>query len=291
MTSPKVWYTGLNNFKKHTLDSNKFETELIDQDFESDRPLDVMITDSLKGLSNHFDVLYSGGTDSELVLKSLLKHNIPVTAITLKLTIDDCIINTHDLYYAEKFCRENSVKQVIHTLDVNDFFNSGKHEEYLLPYNITQPHVSTHFWLLEQCHNFSLMGGDWPWVQQHKTPNVLSPIRLDYSCYELFLQDRNLSGIGNMLSYSYELAYGLSKRQMRYPNINGVHLVKQKMYGDLEPRFRSYGWERLPQQVFNSNKYYVGLVTKIGIISNSIRWGEKYKELINSEAYTNDKYK
>lgn len=290
MTNPKVWYTGLNNFKKLTLDSNKFETELIDQDFEYDRPLDVIIADNLKGLSNHFDVLYSGGSDSELVLRSLIKHNIPVTAITLKLTIDDCIFNTHDLYYAEKFCRENNIKQVFYSLDVNEFFNSGKVEEYLLPYRIVQPHVSTHFWLLEKCHNFSIMGGDWPWVQQHKRPHVLSPFKIDYSSYELFLKDRGLSGIGNMLSYSQELAYGLSKRQMECQNLTEVHLIKHKMYSVLEPRLRSYGWEKLPSRILDLNKYQYNLISKAGIITNTIKWGEKYKKLIDTEVDSNDRY-
>lgn len=290
------WYTGLNNFKKHTLESNSFNLEIIDQDFEQGRPLDIIICDNLKNLNNHFEVLYSGGIDSEFVLYSLVKNKIPVTAVTMIIKVKDCIVNTHDLYYAEKFCRQNNIKQVFHTLEVEDFFKSGRYETYLIPYSITEPHVATHLWLIEKSTDFTIIGGDWPWVQCHIENKKLSPFKLNYSSYERFMTDKNIQGIGNMLSYSYELAYSLSKMQMLSPfNVRGsfaeINLLKQEMFPMLETRFKSYGWENLSQRILDLNSYKIYLLQKIGPIKNTITWGDKYKTLINSDVNTHDQFK
>ena len=290
------WYTGLNNFKKHTLESNSFNLEIIDQDFEQGRPLDIIICDNLKNLNNHFEVLYSGGIDSEFVLYSLVKNKIPVTAVTMIIKVKDCIVNTHDLYYAEKFCRQNNIKQVFHTLEVEDFFKSGEYENYLTPYQIIQPHVATHFWLIEKCSSFPIIGGDWPWVQCHLEHKKLSPFKLDYACYERFMSDKNIQGIGNMLSYSYEIAYTLSEKQMLSPfnkmgSFDEINILKQNLFPLLESRTKSYGWERFSRGIFNITQYHLELIKKVGFIKNSITWGNKYKTLINSNTYTHDKFK
>lgn len=290
------WATGLNNFKIHTLMDSSFNTQLIDQDFERDRPLDVIIYDSLKYYSNTFQVLYSGGLDSELIMKSLLKHRVNITAITLIIKVDDLIVNTHDLYYAEKFCRENNVEQTFYTLNANDFYYSGEYESYLIPYSIVQPHVASHFWLIEKCSEYALIGGDWPWIQCDKTPHLISPYKIDYSSYERFMVDKKIEGCGNALSCSFELAYTLSKIQMNSSHntmgkFNEINRLKINMYGlDLEPRTKSYGWEGIPDRLFNIYDYRMNLLKKIGIISNSISWGDKYKSLINSTVTTNDTF-
>jgi hypothetical protein len=108
------WNVGLNQFKKCTLELgeyfHKFTTELLDVPFEYGRNITDIFNDHLSNKQTKYvEVLYSGGLDSELVLLSCIKNGTPVIAITLVIKIDDMIINTHDLYYAEKFCRENNI--------------------------------------------------------------------------------------------------------------------------------------------------------------------------------------
>jgi hypothetical protein len=90
-------------------------------------------------------------------------------------------------------------------LDTEELFDSGKYLEYLLPYNITEPHVASHFWLIEQCQSYPILGGDWPWFQKHK--KVLSPFRLAYSMYEKYMHSKGIDGIGNMIGHSFESSY------------------------------------------------------------------------------------
>ena len=278
------WSTGLNGYKKHTLDSNHFTTELTECQFESGRNLDDIFYDHLVDRPNSpVELLYSGGSDSELVLISLMKNKIPVEVMTMVIQVKGITLNITDLYYSEKFCRENNIKQNLFYLNADELYNSGKYLEYLLPYNIIEPHVASHFWLIEQCSNYPIFGGDWPWFQKHK--NVLSPFRLAYSNYERFMHDRGITGIGNMIGHSFESSYKFIELHKQFDE-DVVPLLKQQMYKMPQPRIRSYGWEQ-SQQLFNITKYKIELLKKLGPQYSEIKWDKQISDLINSTINTN----
>jgi len=286
MSNILQWSTGLNGYKKHTLDNNHFTTELSECQFEPGRNVDDIFYDHLVNRPNSpVELLYSGGLDSELVLMSLLKNKIPVEAMTMVITIKGAILNVVDLYYSEKFCRENNVKQNLFYFDAVDFYGSEKYLEYVLPFKITEPHVASHFWLIEQCHNYPIIGGDWPWLQVNK--KVLSPFKLAFSSYERFMESRGISGIGNMISHSFESSYYFIEQHLKEHKTDNdkfhtVPFLKYKMYDMKEPRIKSYGWEDCPVQLFNINQYKFELLKQLGIIKSTIKWGDKIKLLIDS---------
>jgi hypothetical protein len=285
------WSTGLNGYKKHTLDNNDFTTELTECQFESGRSVDDIFNDHLIDRPNSpVELLYSGGMDSELVLMSLLRNNIPVEAMTMVIMIKGAILNVVDLYYSEKFCRENNVKQNLFYFDAVDFYESGKYLEYALPLRITEPHVPSHMWLIEQCHNYPIVGGDWPWLQVEK--KVLSPFKLAFSSYERFMGSKNIPGIGNMISHSFESSYHFIEQHLKEhekgnDKFHTVPFLKYKMYGTKEPRIKSYGWEHCPKELFNIAKYQYELLKQTGASKSNIIWGEKISKLIDSTVTTN----
>lgn len=283
------WETGLSGYKKHTLESNHFTTELTECQFEKGRNIDNIFLDHLVNRqTSTVEILFSGGTDSELVLMSCLRNKIPVEVMTMVIQFKGISINITDLYYSEKFCRENNIKQNLFYLDAEWLFDSGKYLDYLLPYNIREPHVASHFWLIEQCNNYPILGGDWPWYQKHK--NVLSPFRLAYSNYERFMHDKGISGIGNMISHSFESSYKFIELQKQYDD-DIVPLLKQKMYGLDSPRLRSYGWEQSLSSIFNINKYKIELLKELGPQYENIKWGEQISKLIDSTDNSNSLFK
>jgi hypothetical protein len=278
------WSTGLNGYQKHTLLDNHFTTELTEYQFEPGRNVDDIFYDHLVNRPNSpVELLYSGGADSELVLMSLIKNKIPFEVMTMVIQFKSITLNTTDLYYSEKFCRENNIKQNLFYLDTEELFDSGKYLEYLLPYNIAEPHVASHFWLIEQCQSYPILGGDWPWFQKNK--NVLSPFRLAYSMYEKYMQDKGINGIGNMISHSFESSYRFMELQKQIDE-NIVPLLKQQMYKMTKPRMRSYGWEQ-SQQLFNITNYKIELLTKLGVPKSNIIWGEQISKLIDSTTNSN----
>ncbi len=281
----KTWNSGLDGYKKCTLTDDEFITELVDCEFIPGRKISEIFTDFI-GNQKSVDVLFSGGMDSELVLLGLIDAKIKFNVITMVIMVDGCIMNTHDLYYSEKFCRENNLIQKKIIFHADKFFLNGEHLNYLLSYRIQEPHVASHFWLIEQC-NFPIMCGDYPWVQTHKPEKVLSPFRLNYSCYDLFMKDRGISGIGNMLNHSYELSYKFIEFQLDIPpEIDKVHLIKNYlykiMYPNIEPRLRSYGWESIPKNILNIVEHKIGLIRRTGPIGSKIKWGKNISRLLNT---------
>jgi hypothetical protein len=281
------WSTGLNGYKKHTLDNNNFTTELTECQFEPGRSVDAIFYDHLVDRPNSpVELLYSGGLDSEFILMSLMRNKIPFELMTMVIQVRGITLNVTDLYYSEKFCRENNVKQNIFYLDTTDLFDSGKYIEYLVPYNIIEPHVASHFWLIEQCQSYPIFGGDWPWLQKHK--KVLSPLRLSYSVYERFMAEKNITGIGNMIGHSFEASYKFIELQKQIEEDN-VPILKQQMYEMPFPRIRSYGWEQ-SHQFFTINKYKTELLKRVGIPKSNIIWGEQIKTLIESDTNSNTEF-
>ena len=295
------WKVGLNDFKKCTLElgesSHKFTTELLDVPFENNRNITDIFNDHLSNRQTKYvEVLYSGGLDSELVLLSCLKNNIPIIVITLIIKVEGLIINTHDLYYAEKFCRENNITHKLIELDADKFFQNGEHLKYLIPYYIIEPHVATHLWLIEQCSYFPIIGGDWPWVQTNKENKVLSPARLEFASYERFMKAKGINGVGNMVGYSLESSCKLI--QIHLDNHIGDESISnfksrmyQTMYPGLEPRLRSYGWEHHKTKSFNLINYKIELIKQLKPTSSHIKWNDTIKTLLNTPITENDKFK
>ena len=295
------WNVGLNGYKKCTLElgenNHKFTTELLDVPFESNRDITDIFNDHLSNRQTKYvEVLYSGGLDSELVLLSCIKNSIPVIAITLVIKIEGLIINTHDLYYAEKFCRNNNITHKLIELDADKFFENGDHLTYLSPYYIIEPHISTHLWLIEQCSYFPVIGGDWPWVQTHNEHRVLSPFKLEFASYERFMQDKGINGIGNMISYSLESSVKLIQIHLdnHIPD-ESISTFKsrmyQTMYPGLETRLKSHGWEKHKTNKFNLVLYKIDLIKKLKLTNTVIKWNNTIKTLLNTPINENDKFR
>lgn len=305
----RVFYSGYLAYKKHTHTVSQgiqqFATHISDTETEDLFTFDSIIARDLNVRGNKtVEILYSGGMDSELVLVSCLKQNIPVVAVTMRLTSRGCALNTHDLYYSEKFCRENNIAQKIIDLDCDRFFSNGDYIPYLEPYLITQPHVATHMWLFEQCSSFPVIGGDypWPWVY----PRLISPFRYHYCYYDEFMKSRGITGIGNVLSYSLEMSMLCAERHTKLVEANpgmyngGPKLItklKQDLYSDLvgqrfEARFRSDGWTQIPTSVFTLTPQRGELYQKFGVVetNTSISWEEKMAMAIGGEPGSNDRF-
>lgn len=287
-----TWFSGIDNYRKHCFTKsdheNIYHLELLDTTIVNQSISDLFADFVSARSSKKVAVLYSGGLDSECVIRALMIKRIPVVAYTLKLMINDVIVNTHDMYYSEKFCRIHDIKQNIITLDVKKFF---EHEYYLYlePYLITQFHVSTHFWLIKQIDDFVIIGGDynWPWVDQ----KILSPQRLNYACYDRYLNDIKHQGIGNMLSHSLSSNLQFIKAHIKTyeqgyrTQWNMIPLFKTKILenlelGKFEPRLRSYGWENLDDLVFDYKKLNQTLEQNFKPTKNRITWNYAITDIL-----------
>ena len=306
-----LWYTGKENYRKLTLELlvtpnldwpelggnfNLFTMELLDKPVIPFKNINEAFAYNLEGANLPIEVLYSGGIDSECVLVSCLMNKIPCVAITMRLMFRGAPVNTHDLYYAEKFCRENNIEQKVVDLDVEHFFGNGDHKRYLEPYYLRMNNVATHMWLLEQCNKFPVIGGDYSWPLLEEETKMYSPHRNEYQFYDVFMKDNGITGIGNMMSHSVESNMFFIKNHIELynedpDNIGGdllrIKTLKERlMYklglGNLEVRHKSYGWEAFDQfnQWFQIGKYRRELCDKYNYTENTIKWNSVFGDLL-----------
>lgn len=307
-----TWYSGINNFRKYTLitkdNVNYFNTELLDVEVPTGRSMSEAFCDTINEsrLGKAVDLLFSGGIDSEFVLNLCLINNIPVRPITMRLHHNGIVVNTHDLYYSEKFCRERNLKHTIIDLNFKKFFDNGDHLGYLKPYKIIIPHVATHMWLMEQVDDFPVLCGDynWPWTHDHN--RVISPLRNGYSNYDRFMKDNGITGIGHMLNHSLEMnliAIREHLRLMRGDNENrfdmtdGTEIIflKNHIYQNLsgvplDVRFRSFGWEYIHTRFHDRTTIMANLVKEYGTFKESITWGQKVADVLGGSPGTWNKF-
>lgn len=298
-----IWVDGKDNYIKHThtiIDdkTQTYESEYLDVEYDPSLSLFDEFSENVRNRDTKIvEVLLSGGMDSELVLYGLLSKGIPVQAMTMRLWSKNMIINTHDLYYADKFCREHGVKQSLVDLHIDKFFLNGDHIPYLQPYKISQAHVASHLWLFEQCSGFPILGGEhsWPWV--HHDPIIISPTRYEYSNYDRFLKDKGISGIGNMLRHSMGSQAKLIQnhidlvKQDTKKSIGGDRLriaeLKLKLYQTVgyespEKRLRSYGLESVGPAMLDIRTFHQEIIDLWGMATNKVTWGTKFANVLGS---------
>jgi hypothetical protein len=307
----RTWYVGKNNYKKLTLESiseneNLFTMEFLDVDCENfPNGIDALAS-NIPDIKKSAEVLYSGGLDSEATIVSCLKHNIPVIAVTMKLMYKGSPFNTHDLYYAEKFCREHNVRQVFYELDVENFFTNGDHVPYMEPYGITYTMVPTHMWLIQQCHNFPIIGGDYSWPQTEINKPQYSPHRHEFAFYDIFMREQGIPGIGNMLSHSLESNLFFIKEHIKLvsenpfdmggDNLRIKNLKHQMLYnlgfGRLELRHKSHGWENITmlKDWFDGVKIKKDMEELCGTTASIIKWNTSMGRMLGVEPGKNDNF-
>lgn len=310
MTDSITWYDGFDNFKKHTITKKSsfkkqtYNLEIIDQEVDDQKNIKDIFFDHVKNRQTpKVEMLYSGGVDSEFVLHCLIALKIPTDVITMRLLFKDCPLNTHDLYYSEKYCRENNLNQKFIDIDIQKFYEN-EYLDYLRPYNITFFHIATHFYLLSKCDYFPIIGGGhtWPW---NENKNVISPVRYENNMHDRYMKDNSITGIGNMMLHSYQSNYKILKEHVQMCQTTDKHYggdsvriidTKKDLYErlcpdlKLTPRIQTYGWENILPIHFDKSKRNLILLSQFGHTDSTITWGEKIAGVLGGYPGTNDKY-
>lgn len=300
MTTQITWYEGYNNYKKHTLTTNegkveRFHTEILDVELMDTTNIFEIFNEHLNQRQTRtVEVCYSGGLDSELSLISCLHNKIPVRAITMRIFTGEVLLNTHDVYYSESFCREHNVEQKFVDLDIVKYFETGDYIEVLRPYKIKSAASALQIWLLNQCTGFTVLGGDysWPWVIKP----VLSPHSHGYNIFSTIMKDLGIHGISNMLGHSLDSNLKFLESHLKVFN-HEKHDPSDRLklpylkrdvfehagFKNLKPRLKSYGLDPVPPRPYNS------ICTELfGDCTNSISWGESISKLLGDNPGYNE---
>lgn len=233
----KSWDDGYDNYKNHSiieLPNNLYfhKLTLKEKEPNCNNWLEVM-SEYLFGIDK-INVLYSGGIDSEFSLLTCKKLNKNVTAVTMKIVDKDKILNEYELNYSIKFCKNADIKQKIIVLDMK-FYENGDYIKYIEPYKISKANIASQFWLITQCDNFPIMGGNYFWIKENNLQQrCLSPMSYGSLFHDLYMKDNNIKGIGNLLNYGYNGVYLLLNAHLNFYKRNiDLGKLKQRIYSSL----------------------------------------------------------
>lgn len=98
--------------------------------------------------------MFSGGVDSEVVLRSFIEARIPVRAAILRFRGD---LNIHDISWAVISCEALNVPYHFFELDLLEFWRGQAFEYAKETYCISPQLVST-MWLVDQLDEYPVMG-------------------------------------------------------------------------------------------------------------------------------------
>lgn len=282
----KDWNDGYNNYKNHSiieLPNNLYLHKLILTENEPihNNWLETM-SEYLFGIEK-IDVLYSGGIDSEFSLLTCKKLNKNVTAVTMKIIDKDKILNEYELNYSINFCKNNNIQQKIVVLDMK-FYDNGDYIKFIEPYKISKANLASQFWLITQCNNFPIIGGNYFWIQENKhKKNCLSPMSYGSLFHDRFMKDNNITGIGNLLNYGYNGLYLLMKAHMiYYQSSMDLGTLKKNIYSSLI--FKNFEF-REPKNGFEG---YEGKHLHLPILNvQTIVWDKITSKLLNTNETSN----
>lgn len=101
------------------------------------------------------NVMFSGGVDSEVALRSFYEAGVPVSASILKLKND---LNLHDYSWAILTCEELGIPYKLYELDLHKFWTSPAALQLARDTQCISPQLLATMWLVDQCEGFCVLG-------------------------------------------------------------------------------------------------------------------------------------
>lgn len=117
-------------------------------------------------------VLFSGGADSEVTMRSFLAAKVPITAAIMWFAGD---LNLHDVGYAVRFCQKHQVPYQIHEIKILKFFEEVVWD-YTTAVRCNTPMMAATMWLVDQIDGYPVLGQGECYLLR---PELLRPHRLE----------------------------------------------------------------------------------------------------------------
>lgn len=153
-----------------------------------------------------FQVLYSGGLDSQYVCEVLLHLGMEFEPIIVKLKNNNGeVLNMHDIKYAYEFCEARNVTPTTYDLNFEKFIDSGKNVEIAESVTCCSFALPATMHVASQLDGFTLLGNDPPYMRLE--PNnvwVLEELEYIHSLMR-FYKKYNVNGCPFLLSYTPEM--------------------------------------------------------------------------------------
>jgi len=121
--------------------------------YESFRVAQLIENESMR-LGLPIDLMFSGGTESEMMVRSFVEQGIPVYVHIMRFKDG---YNQHDIKDAEAYCEAHGIKPIYHDLDILDFWKNGCWD-YAERTKCISPQLLSTMWLMDQLDGLPVMG-------------------------------------------------------------------------------------------------------------------------------------
>lgn len=258
--------------------SSNYRTELL-------RTADLIYND----YGTQFALFLSGGTDSEIVLRSFLDIGIKPQCYTIKFKDDD---NLNDVNEAIYLAKEFDISLNIIDFDVKDFLYSGKAIDFGKKLQCTQITYLMVYYCILEIQLPAVMGGELllrrnintnpsTWYYCFRENEDASAIR--------FSQQYNLPLVNEYFSYTPELMlYYLEdpdiqqlvniKYNFKLSSVSSKNNILRKFVPEIKLRTKTHGFEKLLN--FNFEAYRKLASEQILRLENNLD-GIEYYKIIN----------
>jgi len=154
-----------------------------------------------------FQVLCSGGLDSQYMCNILLKLGMDFVAVIISLESNTGVVyNHHDIKHAYEYCKCNNITVKTYSLNFDKFVDSGKILEIAEVAGSCSPSVPACLHVASQLDGFSMIGQDPAYLRLNKQNGLWELVEreLDHSLLR-FYNKNNLNGCTYFNMYSAEM--------------------------------------------------------------------------------------
>lgn len=187
-------------------------------------------------------IFYSGGINSEIVLKTFKKAKIDFKVVLLKFKKD---YNLHKLFWAKKYLDANQIQYVTIELDLKEFFiNEALY--YVHAGQVIDAEIPAKLWLINQIDGYPVFGNSLQ-IKNYRGKRCLAE-RESKASIARYLIKTNREGCPNFFHYtpSQILSFIQHKENM----LDDYKYQIYSKYYDIERRHEYTGYELLKQTEF-----------------------------------------
>lgn len=156
-----------------------------------------LIYDSLKQYTPSLNLFYSGGMDSECMLRCFNQLKIPFTPVVL---VHKHYPNAKETVDAIKYCKSISVTPRIFNIDLHEIYASEKFHELGIKYQTARMGMLELIYVMEQISDPCVLADDIQLVYMTPPNNLIRPNETDYSKW-LYEVREDEDGLYNRYEY------------------------------------------------------------------------------------------
>lgn len=186
-------------------------------------------------------IFYSGGADSEAVVHAFLAANVPFQTVIIRFKAG---LNSHDIAFADKFCREHQIVPRYLDLDVIRFFESGLAFDYAEQTQAVSPQFLHHMWGMDQIDGYPILGSGECYIRKQELENsnglwAMHEKEKVAAWYRYFMV-RNREGAPGFFQYTPELMLSWLREPLVVDLINNRIPGKQSSISSKLLIYRKY---------------------------------------------------